>query len=140
MNGAPERQTSEDAAGASDGEGEATIDFSVLEELVAMLGNDMEFASGLIKDFLEDGEELLSSIKAANATGDTSELERAAHTLKSSSATFGAIEASKLCKDIEAAGNQGRITEETAKKIGELDSMFSMVSKELENYVSRQVG
>lgn len=136
----PRKATSEDPSEADDSPGEAAIDFSVLEELVAMLGNDMEFASGLIKDFLEDGEELLGSIKTAQETGDNTELERAAHTLKSSSATFGAIEASRLCKDIEEHGNQGRITDETAKKIGELDSMFSKVSKALEHYVSRQVG
>lgn len=136
----PRKATSDGPAETRNEQAETTIDFSVLEELVTMLGNDMEFASGLIKDFLEDGEELLGTIKTANDTGDTTELERAAHTLKSSSATFGAIEASKLCKDIEEHGNQGRITDETVKKIRELDSMFSQVSRELEDYVSRKVG
>ena len=69
----------------------SVIDYNVLSELVVMLGNDLEFASGLIKDFLEDGAELMHNIRSAQEEGDASELERAAHTLKSSSATFGAL-------------------------------------------------
>lgn len=114
------------------------IDYNVLTELVVMLGNDLEFASGLIKDFLEDGAELLNSIRTAQEVGDASELERAAHTLKSSSATFGALGASDLCKEIEEDGHKGQLTGETLQKIDLLETHLKAVSNELESYIERQ--
>ena len=115
------------------------IDVSVLEELIAMLGNDIEFASGLIRDFLEDGEELLGNIRHAYEMGDSSELERAAHTLKSSSATFGAIETSNLCKELEALGNAGSLSEDLSTKIDRLEKLFGTASTDLESYIARQM-
>lgn len=128
---------------ASEPEQEATpadsvIDYNVLSELVVMLGNDLEFASGLIKDFLEDGAELMESIRSAQEEGDASELERAAHTLKSSSATFGALAASEICKEIEEYGHKGEIGSYTREKIALLETNLKAVSSELEAYIERQ--
>jgi HPt (histidine-containing phosphotransfer) domain-containing protein len=134
----PRKGNTESTGTDQDEPDESVIDYSVLEELVAMLGNDLEFASGLIEDFLEDGKDLLAHIKSAHDTGDASELERAAHTLKSSSATFGALDASRLCKIIEDRGNQSLLTGETLEKIHELEAMFSTVSQELKSYIDRQ--
>ena len=136
----PETATS--SADQSSDEGEAVddsvIDYDVLSELVVMLGNDLEFASGLIRDFLEDGAELLSSIRSAQEVGDATELERAAHTLKSSSATFGALAASDICKDIEEFGNKGLLNSDTLQKIDMLEAHLKVVSNELETYIERQ--
>lgn len=115
------------------------INFSVLDELIAMLGNDVDFASGLINDFLEDGAELLVNIRGAYEGGNASELERAAHTLKSSSATFGANDAAQLCKQLESMGKQGRLDDpEAPTLIAALEAMFKVVSSELVSYINRQ--
>ncbi len=130
-------QGGEDEAGAE--EGPSAINFEVLDELIAMLGNDLDFASGLVNDFLEDGAELIGNIRSAYEGGNAKELERAAHTLKSSSATFGATEASQLCKELEALGKNSLIQDtETVRLIGELELLFKTVSQELISYINRQ--
>ena len=118
--------------------GESAIDYEVLSELVVMLGNDIEFASGLIRDFLDDGSELLSTIRSAQEVGNAEELERAAHTLKSSSATFGAMAASDICKEIEEQGQRGEIDTKTLQNIQLLENQLKVVSSELEAYIDRQ--
>ena len=117
---------------------DSVIDYNVLSELVVMLGNDLEFASGLIKDFLEDGAELMHNIRSAQEEGDASELERAAHTLKSSSATFGALSISDICKDLEEYGHKGDLGSDTKKKIDLLETRLKAVNNELEAYIERQ--
>ena len=128
--------------GTSDDEasdGSSVINIEVLDELIAMLGNDIEFASGLIRDFLEDSEELLSNIRSAHEGGNAKEMERAAHTLKSSSATFGATEAAQICKELEELGKNGNLgASDIPNKISQLESVFKSVSHELVSYISRQ--
>ena len=137
----PDLQLAEDSVNTETEElisGESVIDYNVLTELVVMLGNDVEFASGLIKDFLEDGTELLQSIRSAQEVGDATELERAAHTLKSSSATFGALAASDICKEIEELGHRGELNSGIKQKIDLLENHLRAVSHELESYIERQ--
>ena len=119
--------------------GANVVNFEVLDELIAMLGNDIEFASGLIRDFLEDSEELLQNIRSAHESGNAKELERAAHTLKSSSATFGASEAAQICKKLEEQGKNGNMDAfDTPNSISQLELLFKAVSQELVSYISRQ--
>lgn len=120
-------------------EADSIINFEVLDELIVMLGNDIEFASGLINDFLEDGEELMGNIRGALDSGNAKELERAAHTLKSSSATFGAMDVAVVCKKLEAVGKAGDLDKpDIPNDITELESLFQSVSKELVSYIQRQ--
>ena len=130
---AEEQTEAENDAGAE------IIDVKILEELIEMLGNDIEFASGLIRDFLEDGRELLGSIRSAREIGDAQELERAAHTLKSSSATFGALDVSDVCKELEEQASQGQISGDVGSKIERLEELFKAVSSALEAYISKQM-
>ena len=134
----PSSEGGEDTEGEAGSAEDSVIDYNVLTELVVMLGNDLEFASGLIKDFLEDGSELMSSIRSAQEVGDATELERAAHTLKSSSATFGALAASDICKEIEEYGNKGVVNNETLQRIDRLEAHLKVVTNELELYIDRQ--
>ncbi len=115
------------------------VNFDVLDELITMLGNDIDFAGGLINDFLEDAQELLGNISGAHEGGDAREMERAAHTLKSSSATFGATEASDLCKQLEAIGKSGNMDNpETPGLISKLETVLKTVGEELVAYIERQ--
>ena len=71
--------------------------------------------------------------------GYATELERAAHTLKSSSATFGAIEAAKICKELEDQGKQGQLEKSgTREKLSNLEALFKTVGRELLAYIERQ--
>jgi HPt (histidine-containing phosphotransfer) domain-containing protein len=51
--------------------------------------------------YLHDVPKLVQSMREAIAAGDGIVLQRAAHTLKSSSATLGALQLAKLCNEME---------------------------------------
>jgi CheY-like chemotaxis protein len=51
--------------------------------------------------YLDDVPKLVQSMREAIAAGDGIVLQRAAHTLKSSSATLGALQLAKLCNEME---------------------------------------
>ena len=131
---APDEEDGEEVAV----EGNA-IDYSVLEQLIEMLGDDTEFAYGLIGDFLTDGQELVDLAITSCKTSDASELERATHTLKSSSATFGAMKTSALCKELEELGNRGDLGPDTLSKTEQLAELFASARLELEKFLSKQV-
>jgi len=50
-------------------------------------------------------------MREAIAAGDNGVLQRAAHTLKSSSATVGALRLAGLCKDMEARARAGNLAQ-----------------------------
>jgi HPt (histidine-containing phosphotransfer) domain-containing protein len=73
------------------------VDRSTLAELVATTGDEPAFLAELIDTYLDDAPSLLAAMRS----GGTEELRRAAHTLKSNSATFGARRLAELCRRLE---------------------------------------
>jgi HPt (histidine-containing phosphotransfer) domain-containing protein len=67
------------------------LDEGVLVELAESVGGDRGFVVELIEAFLSDGAQQVTAIDAAHAADDAEALVRPAHTLKSSSATVGAM-------------------------------------------------
>jgi|GEM_PF-3197132 len=63
----------------------------------------------LIGVYLDNAPLLLEAMRAAIASGDTETLRNSAHTLKSSSALFGATGLSTLCAELESMGWSGTI-------------------------------
>ena len=83
---------------------EQVLDARVLDDLRALGGaDDPGLLTELIELFLRDAPERIAEIEGALERGDAASLERAAHTLKSSSANLGATSLSALCREIEAA-------------------------------------
>jgi PAS domain S-box-containing protein len=88
------------------------LDESALQELKDMAGDDAAaIITELIDYYLEDSPKLLQSIMEAIKQEDANGLQRAAHTLKSSSASLGALKFSQLCKALEALGRAGNVAE-----------------------------
>ena len=85
------------------------VDDKVLEELRASVGGDTGFVRDLIEAYLTDSAAQLDAIEAALGDGDAEALVRPAHTLKSSSATLGAMELSTLARTLEMAGRSGSL-------------------------------
>jgi PAS domain S-box-containing protein len=106
----------------------AAIDAAVLEEFRAMMG---EVASELIGLFLEDTPNLLAELRGAVGQKDAKGLERAAHTLKSNSATLGAMTLSALCQELEVMGRAGTL-EGAAEKVAQVQAEYERVKAELE--------
>jgi len=88
--------------------GEPLLDEAVLEELRVATGDDEAFLLDLVETYLSEGEEHLRGMAAAVEAAEPAALVRPAHTLKSSSASIGAMRLSAICRTIEEAGREGR--------------------------------
>ena len=89
-----------------------TLDRGTLDQLVASLGGGdegREAVAELIQAFLDDGAAQMATLRAAIERGDAEEAHRAAHTLKSNGATFGAQSFSELCRELETLGREGQL-------------------------------
>ena len=89
-------------------DGEAVLDMSVIAELRAATGDDEAFILDLVETFVSEGAVNLEGMVAAASSGDAAAIVRPAHTLKSSSASLGAMRLSAICRSIEAAGREDR--------------------------------
>jgi CheY-like chemotaxis protein len=90
------------------GRSDGGVDAPALERLAETLGDDAVLA-GLIDTFLGEAPKLLSALDDAAGSGDAGELRRAAHTLKSNAALFGAEALADLCGKLEHMAEAGRV-------------------------------
>lgn len=76
---------------------------------------------------------LRPQLLAAAGTGDAGGMRHVAHTLKSSSASIGAIKLSLLCAEMEARAREGLVlgmTERTDELCAELDAVLEALKTE----------
>lgn len=88
------------------------IDDGVLAELRASVENDMAFVRELVDAYIVDSAGCVDAIEAAVAADDAAALVRPAHTLKSSSATVGALPLSATARTLEAAARAGTLDDD----------------------------
>jgi two-component system, sensor histidine kinase and response regulator len=86
-----------------------TLDQATLADLRAMTGDDPAFLAELIDTYVADTPPQLATIRQALDIGDAEAVRRAAHSLKSNSATFGAATLAGLAGQIEARGKAGEL-------------------------------
>jgi HPt (histidine-containing phosphotransfer) domain-containing protein len=114
--------------GATSVMSESVLDKSVLEGLVAT--TDAQFVAELLAAFLEDSPQLVAQMRQAFADKDADTFRRAAHSLKSNSANFGALNLSALAKELEMMGKAGQI-EGAGVKLERLATDYAEVEREL---------
>jgi HPt (histidine-containing phosphotransfer) domain-containing protein len=85
------------------------LDEGVLAELAESTGGDIGFVRELIETYLADTPAQLDAMTAAVEADDADALVRPAHTLKSSSATVGAMRLSSVARELEMAGRTGAL-------------------------------
>lgn len=85
------------------------LDPSALDQLIEDTGGDAEFMQEIIDEFLADTRDLIATIEDACNAGNATEAHRAAHSIKSTSASFGARAFSSLAADIESRCREGDI-------------------------------
>ncbi len=115
------------------------LDREALESIQSMLGGDaQEVLSELIECYLTEAPKLLQTMSDAIlsdpqgvAQADPIALRRAAHTLKSSSASLGAVTLAQLCEDVEAMGKANTLIGST-EKVLQLQTEYEQVKTALE--------
>lgn len=104
------------------------IDRNTFEELRRMSGAD--FIGELVDTFLEDAPKLIGELRSALQAGDADAFRRAAHSLKSNAATFGAARLAQQAKDLETIGKESRISQ-TGERLDALERTLAVVGTEL---------
>jgi CheY-like chemotaxis protein/HPt (histidine-containing phosphotransfer) domain-containing protein len=102
-----------------------------LERLVETIGDDRGLLTVLIDTFLSDAPRLVEAARRGLQHGQTDEVRRAAHTLKSNGATFGASSLSELSRQLEALARSG-ILEGADELIARIDAEYERVRIALE--------
>jgi signal transduction histidine kinase/CheY-like chemotaxis protein len=101
------------------------LDPAAWSRLYAMLGAQAgEVLPMLIDTFLEESAQQQQDARRAMAEGRADDLRRAAHTLKSNAANFGAIALAAACQELENAGKN--------KALEAAPELAARVQKELE--------
>lgn len=84
---------------------EDALDVNALAQLETYMVNDRNLVETLIEDFAQSAPDLIAAMRASLHVLDMQAISEAAHALKSSSATLGAIKLSQLCARIEGSSN-----------------------------------
>jgi PAS domain S-box-containing protein len=79
--------------------------------------DDVREWQALVASFLADATTLFATMETAVVRGDAVALERAAHTLKSTGALFGALTLARECATIERSGRAGALDDASAQII-----------------------
>ena len=79
------------------------------------MGGDDAFVAELIDQFVTDSPALVAAARRGLEAGDADEVRRAAHTLKSNAATFGANELADRSSRLEAAAKGGSLEDGPAQ-------------------------
>jgi len=103
------------AATAATSGSRPAVDPSVLARLAESMGGDETFVAELIEQFVIDSPALVKAARHGLEAGDADEVRRAAHTLKSNAATFGANELADRCRRLEADARSGTLDDGLAR-------------------------
>jgi signal transduction histidine kinase/CheY-like chemotaxis protein len=110
----------------------ATLDPRALERLYSLRRDDAEDVLGRFAGmYRSTAGELLARLSAAVAGRDAQEINDAAHSLKSASASIGAAGLSSLCKELEAIGVEGAV-DQAAAMLAKVEREYRAVCRALE--------
>jgi HPt (histidine-containing phosphotransfer) domain-containing protein len=107
----------------------AIIDMPTYNQLKELMGAD--FISELIDTYTLETAALIEQLVQALASGETIEFGRSAHSIKSSSASLGALVFSQQARELEMMGKANDLTG-ADKKLQQLSADFLMVKHRLE--------
>ncbi len=85
------------------------IDRAAVRNLLDSVGGDLAFFSELLDAYFLDAPRLLSEMRQAISDNRPPQLQLSAHSLKSASATFGAMHLSALCRELEFMGRANTV-------------------------------
>ena len=103
------------------------LDMNTFNTLKESTGAD--FIPELIDAFFEDAVTQMADMKTAIASNDAETFRRAAHSLKSNAATFGATDLSALARELEMMGREKNLA--VGNKLEVLKEAFENVKSQL---------
>ena len=106
------------------------IDRAALDDLLETTGRDPAFLAVLIDTYLDDSVGLLAAIRRAITDADAAAVRRAAHSLKSNSASFGARTLVSMCQELEQLARVG-ILEGATGRLADIEAAYAEVEREL---------
>ena len=86
-----------------------SLDRAAWEELVRTTGGDKDFLAELLQTFFDDAPKELAALHQSLLHKQAEEFRRAAHSLKSNCATFGALRLSGMFREMEEMGKSGNM-------------------------------
>lgn len=95
-----------------------------------------DIIEGLVNVYLQSVPKMLYGLQQAAEQNDNKKLWQTAHTLKSSSASLGALCLSSLCHELEILGREDRV-DNPLKRVLDIESEFKTVTSELEKMLAR---
>jgi HPt (histidine-containing phosphotransfer) domain-containing protein len=104
------------------------IDMTAFEELKQMSGAD--FIDELVNTFLEEAPKLITELEAALKSHEADAFRRAAHSLKSNAATFGAKRMADSARELEMIGKENRLGD-VGGRLASLEQLYQVVANEL---------
>jgi HPt (histidine-containing phosphotransfer) domain-containing protein len=107
------------------------IDPATFAGLLDSLGGDADFLSELIEAYFASSPDLLANMRQAIASGEAPALQRSAHSLKTGSASFGALAFAAQCKELEKLAKTGALAG-AEEKLGALDAAYDQVAAALQ--------
>jgi HPt (histidine-containing phosphotransfer) domain-containing protein len=110
-------------------EAQVTIDRDTFEELKDLMGAD--FVVEIIDTYNEETAGLIEELQVALEARDAATLRRCAHSIKSSSASLGALAFSEQARELEVMGKAGDLSG-AGPKVARLAEAFPQVKRCLE--------
>jgi two-component system sensor histidine kinase/response regulator len=113
------------------------IDREALNRLFEAVGSDPQFLAELLDEYFSDSLAQFENMVAALASHDPEAFRRAAHSLKSNSANFGALALSGKFKELEDLGKSGHLEgvesllEEAGAEYGQVKIALESALKEM---------
>ncbi|MBE8986992.1 PAS domain S-box protein [Nostoc sp. LEGE 12450] len=113
------------------------IDAKILQSIRDIVRGDRVVFAELIKCYLTETPRLVQDISTAIANRDAQTIWKAAHQLKSSSGSIGAIALAQLCKVLEAQGRSSEL-ENTIELLPQLYQEYEQVKTALEKELAKE--
>lgn len=111
------------------------LDMITFNNLKESTGED--FIGVLIETFFEDTAKQMDQMRSALASRDAETFRRAAHSLKSNAATFGAMDLAGLARELESMGREENL--EVGNRLVVLNEAFELVKGQLNRLRSSDV-
>lgn len=114
-----------------DEERREAIDQGVLDELERSVGDDREFLRELVETYLDDAPVLIATLRDGITAKQVEPTNRAAHTLKSNSASLGALGLSAMARELETLTSVAT-TEADDLSAPEIGALVDLIAIEFE--------